>query len=116
MGEVWVKDALDYLVPRAAGMFIWATTVADFPELDPEVLFDVLEASRRKDSMEGLDDLYSLYSTVVETSFGGGLEDERIKGVISVMGAMIFSKQPLNDDALIMLPGVESRDMLRWIV
>ena len=115
MGEVWVKDALDYLVPRAAGMFIWATTVADFLELDPEVLFDVLEASRRKDGMEGLDDLYSLYSTVVKTSFGGGLEDERIKGVISVMGAMIFSKQPLNDDALIMLPGVESQDMLQLI-
>jgi len=31
-----IEKALDYLVPRAAGIFIWATTVANFLKLDPE--------------------------------------------------------------------------------
>jgi len=30
MDEAWVSEACGYLVPRAAGMFIWATTVAKF--------------------------------------------------------------------------------------
>jgi len=49
VGDEWVKKALDYLVPRATGIFIWATTVAEFLELDPEVRFDILEARRRGD-------------------------------------------------------------------
>ena len=27
--------ALDYLVPRATGIFIWATTVAEFLQVNP---------------------------------------------------------------------------------
>ena len=30
MDEAWVNEACDYLVPHAAGMFIWVTTVAKF--------------------------------------------------------------------------------------
>jgi len=30
MEEAWIAQAVDYLAPRAAGIFIWATTVADF--------------------------------------------------------------------------------------
>ena len=30
MEESWIEKALDYLVRRAAGIFIWATTVANF--------------------------------------------------------------------------------------
>jgi len=58
---------------------------------------------------------YSLYSSVVKTSFGSDLEEEEIKAITSVMGATIFAKEPLNDDALIVLPGVKSRNMLRFI-
>jgi len=43
MNEALIKKALDYLVPRAAGIFIWATTVANFLELDPEGRFAMLE-------------------------------------------------------------------------
>jgi len=32
------------------------------------------------------------------------------------MGAMIFAKEPLNDDALIVLPGFKSRNMLQFKV
>ena len=115
MGEAWVREVLDYLVPRAAGMFIWATTVAGFLKKLPEKRFRTLQTKKLENNGERFKDLYSLYFTVVETSFGGDFEEEEIKGVVSVTGAMLFAKQPLNDDALIMLPEVESRDMLRLI-
>ena len=67
--------------------------------------FDVLQ---ERNNTEGLNELYSLYSTVVRESFGGIIEEE-ILGVTCVIGAMIFARQPLNDDVLIMLPGVKTR-------
>jgi len=102
MKRTLIGKALDYLVPRAAGIFIWATTVANFLERDPEGRFAMLEEDDRTE----LDGLHSLYSTIVEASFGQDLKGEEPRAVISVMGAMIFAKQPL-DDALIMLPGVK---------
>jgi len=115
-GDAWIKRALDRLVPRAAGIFIWATTVADFLEVDPRVRFVILESKNRGDNTEGLDELYSLYMTVVEASFGQICEEE-IQGIVSVMGTMIFAKQPLSDDVLLMLPGVKigDSDILRLI-
>ena len=101
-----IEKALDYLLPRAAGIFIWATTVANFLEWDPEGRFTMLEKGHGK-GLKSFDSLYSLYSTIVKASFGHGLEKEEIKAVVSIMGAMIFAKQPFNDDALIMLPEVK---------
>ena len=112
MEEACVIQAVDYLAPRAAGIFIWATTVADFLRLNPKVRFLMLEM---KDDQEGLESLYSLYSTIIKTSFGHGLTREEIKAVTSVMGAMTFARQPLDDDALIRLLGVKSRDMLEFV-
>jgi len=40
----WIAKALDYLVPRAVGIFIWATTVAEFLQDSPRVRFDILES------------------------------------------------------------------------
>ena len=68
-----------------------------------------------KGRWKGSQSLYYLYSAVVKTSFGRHLEDEEIEAVTSVMGAMIFAKEPLNDDPLIVLPGVKSRNMLQFI-
>ena len=108
----WIMKALDYLVPRATGIFIWATTVAEFLQVNPQERFSMLQS---KGNRKGLNSLYSLYSAVVKTSFGRHLEDEEIEAVTSVMGAMIFAKEPLNDDALIMLPGIKSWNMLQFI-
>jgi len=115
-GDAWIKRALDRLVPRASGIFIWATTVADFLEVDPRVRLGILESKKRGDNTEGLDELYSVYLTVVEAAFTWICEEE-IQGVVSVMGAMIFAKQPLSDDVLLMLPGVKigDSDVLRLI-
>ena len=98
-----IERAFGYLVPRAAGLFIWATTVANFLEENPEVRFSMLG----KDGGKELTSLYSLYSTIVKASFGHSLVEEEIRAVVSVIGAMIFSKEPLDDNALIVLPGVK---------
>jgi len=103
MKRTLIGRALDYLVPGAAGIFIWATTVANFLERDPEGRLAMLE----KGDGKGLKGLYSLYSTIVKASFGHDLEEEEIRAVVSVIGAMIFAKEPLDDNALIMLPGVK---------
>jgi len=97
METAWITEALNYLVPGAAGIFIWATTVANFLEGDPEVRFHILRLR---------DELLSLYSTAVMAPFGQ-ISKQKIQGIVSVMGAMIYAKQPLNDDVLVMLPGVE---------
>ena len=116
MKPAWITRALDYLVPGAAGIFIWATTVTNFLEDNPEVRFQTLKTSKGVDDIEGMDDLYSLYSTVVKASFGR-ISKREVQGIISVMGAMIYAKQPLNDDVLSMLPGVKigASDILRLL-
>jgi len=53
-----------------------------------------------------LETLYSLYSIIIKASFGHGLIKEEIGAVTLIMGAMIFAKKLLDDDALIMLPQV----------
>ena len=110
----WSTKVLDYLVPRALGVFIWATMVAEFLQDNPRVRFDILEKRKRGDNAEGLDDLDSLYLTVITTSFGRTLNTE-IKAITSILGATIFAKQPLDDSILIKLPGVEGLDMLQFI-
>jgi len=107
MSDALIKKALDYLVPRTAGIFIWATTVADFLKLDPEGRFAMLE----KGDGKGLKGLYPLYSTIVKASFGHDLEEEEIGAVTSVIGAMIFAKKPLDDNLLITLPQVKVPDL-----
>jgi len=113
MGDAWVNEALGHLVPGAAGMFIWAKTAADFLQENPAPRFHLLKTRKQEDSTEGFKDLYSLYSTVVKTSFQNASKQE-IEAITSVMGAMIFAKQPLDDDALIRVMGVKSRHMLEF--
>ena len=111
MDRAWVNEACDYLVPRAAGMFIWATTATDFLMKNPEIRFDSL---KRGDDSGGLDNLHSLYLTVVTTSFGHAIKRE-IKAITSVIGATIFAKEPLDNTVLMRLPGVENLQMLKFV-
>jgi len=108
-GDAWIKGALDHLVSRATGIFIWATIVANFLKVDPRVWLGILELKKWRDNIEGLDELYSVYLTVVEVAFEQICKEE-IQGIVSVMGAMIFTKQPLSDNVLLMLSGVQIRD------
>ena len=113
MRDGWVNEALGYLVPRAAGMFIWATTVADFLRKNPEPRFDILKKREYERGADRFEELYSLYSTVIKTSFGHDLEEEEVKAVTSVIGATIFAKQPLDDTVLMKLPGVDTLKFIR---
>jgi len=112
----WIAEALSYLVFRATGIFIWATTVAEFLQNNPQAHFYML---RSQNDGKGLGNLYSLYFTAIKASFGCNLQEEEIKAVTSVMGAMIFAKELLDDHALIMLLGVRipdsDLDMLQFI-
>ena len=101
-----MNEACDYLVPRAAGMFIWATTVAKFLKKNLRQRFDILKTTEQERGADRFKDLYSLYSTVIKTSFGHDLEEEEVKAVTSVIGATIFAKQPLDNTVLTKLPGV----------
>jgi len=68
-----------------------------------------------KSNEKSLKSLYFLYFTVVKTSFRCDLEEEEIKTVTSIMGVMIFAKEPLDNDILIVLPGVKSKNILQFI-
>jgi len=92
MDETWVIEAHSYLVPHAACMFIWATTVAEFLQINPEQCFHILQTREQEHGAGRFEDLYSLYNTVVKASFGHGLEGEEIKAVTSILGATIFAK------------------------
>jgi len=50
-----------------------------------------------------LKSLNSLYSTIIKASFGHDIKEKEIKVVVSVIGAMIFAKKPLDNNVLIML-------------
>jgi len=111
MGDTWVNEALDYLVLCAAGMFIWAITVYDFLQKNPEQCFDILKTREHKCGADRFEELYSLYSTVIITSFHD-LKEEEIQAFAFVISATIFAKQPLDDTMLMKLPGV---NMLKFI-
>ena len=111
MDEAWVSEACGYLVPQAAGMFIWATTVAKFLKKNPKQRFDIIKTKEHERGADRFEELYSLYSAVIRTSFHD-LEEEEIQAFTSVIGATIFAKQPLDDTMLMKLPGV---DMLKFI-
>ena len=106
MEPAWIAEALDYLVPGASGIFIWATTVADFLEDDPEARFQILKSKKGGDDIEGMDDLFSLYANIVKAGFAQ-ISKREVQGIVSVIGAMIYSKEPLSDNVLVMLPRVK---------
>jgi len=93
-------------VPGTTGIFIWATIVTNFLEDDPKVWFHILRSREEGDDIEGMDNLFSLYTTVIRTSFGQILKWE-VQEIVSVVDAMIFAKQPLSDNVLVMLSGVK---------
>jgi len=75
--------------------------------MDPRGQFDILQT---RNNTERLNELYSLYSTIVRESFGGVIEEE-IMEVTCIIGAIIFARQLLDNDVLIILPGVKTRSL-----
>jgi len=113
MDKAWVSEARDYLALRAAGMFIWATTAVQFLQKNPRERFHILKTREQERGATIFEELNSLYSTVVKTSFGHDTVEEEIKAITSVVGATIFAKQPLDDTVLTKLPGVDTLEFIR---
>jgi len=88
---IWIAKVSDYLVPCTVGIFIWAIKVANFLQNSSQVCFGILEKQKQGDKTKGLDDLDSLYLTVITISFRCTLKPE-IKAITSIIGAMIFAK------------------------
>ena len=81
---------------------IWAITVANFLEPNPQVWFNVLEDRKPGNSIERLD-IYELYSTVDRASFRHIQEKE-------IHEYNDFSKQLLDDNMLIILSGIKIKN------
>jgi hypothetical protein len=94
------------MVCRAAGIFMWATTAMNFIDcrsIDPEGrLHKIMGKASEPTSMKPL---YSLYATVLETSFGDILNGEPEADVLkSVLGTMVLAKRPFHDIEYTKLP------------
>jgi len=84
----------------------------NFLKKNPKQRFDILKTREHERGADRFKESYSLYSTVIQTSFHD-LEDEEIKAFTSVIGAIIFAKQPLDDTMLMKLPGVDTLKFIR---
>jgi hypothetical protein len=97
------------MVCRAAGIFMWATTVMNFIDgrgIDPEGrLRKILGDTPKSSSMKPL---YSLYTTILDMSFGDTASDDSEGEVLrSVLGTMVLAKRPLRDIEYTKLPTAE---------
>jgi hypothetical protein len=114
------------MVSRAAGIFMWATTAANFIDLglDPQSRLNrIMGHSSESSSMKPL---YALYTAILETSFGEiASSDSELDVLRSILGVMVVAKRPLHDREYTKLPPTGSvtifmlesiRDGLRSVV
>ena len=84
---------IDQLTTKAAGLFIWATTVAKLVQNDAqptELLNEILSGSNKE---MNLDDLYN---KVLSHVFGPKPNNRAIQTFQKIIGAIIVTKVPLN--------------------
>jgi len=119
----WPGDEkIRQLVDLAQGLFIWASTSIRFIESGPpqDRLKKVLDAKAHGEPHRKLDKLYHIALTHPFSSHDG---DER-NAVRSILGAIVVAREPLTDDDLGQLLGLEQgrvhgilsrlRPILRW--
>jgi WD40 repeat protein len=101
------EDVIDNMVCRAAGNFMWATTAAKFIEsdLDPQDQLSSIMGDTPESLSNPSQSLYSLYSTILTTSFGKFSEDSsRAKMLRAVLGTIVLARRPLHDVEYTRLP------------
>lgn len=92
------EAAFSQLVNRASGLFIWATTAAQFLDAyDPTARLRLLLGGSSNDELEGrLDSLYrTALGSAGEWDNGGFVQDFR-----SIMGIVLASARPLSASAI----------------
>jgi hypothetical protein len=81
---------IDELTEKAAGLFVWATTITRFIEQgDPVEQLDTFKTH----IIDG--DLYDLYKNILNTAFGPHLSAGLADGFKAITGAIILAKTPL---------------------
>jgi hypothetical protein len=99
------SQTIDLLTSRAAGLFIWADTVAKFVELgEPQEQLRVILNGN------GTDNMATLYSCILNTSFNK--PSEAVKNAFrSIVGMMIFAKAPLSTSSIKRLLSLQGSEM-----
>ncbi|KAF5361992.1 hypothetical protein D9756_002766 [Leucocoprinus leucothites] len=109
----WPHQTAKRLAKRAAGVFIWATTIANFIEAgEPQSQLEDIEAGLGLGGEEGL--LYTLYATVLRISFKN-LRGKQAAAFKCVVGAMIFAQRPFHDSEFTAISPVVTDTMLEYI-
>jgi hypothetical protein len=104
----WPGEAIiKLLTDKAAGLFIWATTVARFMEDGSPIG----QLSVILDGGLGLGDIDALYTTILKNAFKGhGVDSAK-----AVLGTIVLSKIPLNEHEIQGLLG-EASDIIEFVL
>ncbi|KAJ3566704.1 hypothetical protein NP233_g6828 [Leucocoprinus birnbaumii] len=109
----WVNEAINYLAKRAEGVFVWATTAANYIECgEPQSQLENIRSGLGLGGEGG--SLFSLYRVLLKTSFKD-MRDKQREAFKSVTGAMMFAQRPFYDIEFIAISPIVSMTMLQYI-
>ncbi|KAJ3575778.1 hypothetical protein NP233_g867 [Leucocoprinus birnbaumii] len=109
----WVNETAIYLAKRAEGVFVWATTAANYIECgEPRSQLNNIRSGLGLGGEGGT--LFSLYGLLLKTSFKNMREKQR-EAFKSVTGAMIFAQRPFYDAEFTAISPIISTTMLQYI-
>ncbi|KAF5364106.1 hypothetical protein D9756_000080 [Leucocoprinus leucothites] len=109
----WAHQTAERLTKRAAGVFIWATIIANFIEAgEPQSQLEDIDTGLGLGGKEG--SLYALYANVLRISFKN-LRGKQMEAFKTVVGAMIFAQRPFHDHEFTVISPVVTGSMLEYI-
>ncbi|KAF5344552.1 hypothetical protein D9756_011528 [Leucocoprinus leucothites] len=109
----WVCQTANHLAKRAAGVFIWATTIANFIEAgEPQSQLEDIDAGLGLGGEEG--SLYALYANILKISFKN-LHGKQMEAFKCVVGAVIFAQRPFHNSEFAAINPVVTGSMLEYI-
>lgn len=107
------------LVVRAAGLFIWAATAADFIDdeeiCDPDAQLEVILGDEVDQSMSPWVSLDSLYTQVLRRATPANASGARRNIFFRILGGIIIAKDPLSIPALVRLLDIQSNGTISAI-
>ena len=120
LGDWPMKEQLDLLCKRAAGLFVYAVATVKFidtPSTNPRRQLDLLLKSpgsttcEAKTKFTGNNTLNSLYTSILQEAFGNGNNSDNDPRVRSVLSAMILATNPLSPSTIAKVLGLDTDDV-----
>ncbi|KAF5361959.1 hypothetical protein D9756_002787 [Leucocoprinus leucothites] len=109
----WAHQTAHYLAKGAAGVFMWATIIANFIEAgEPQSRLEDIEAGLGLGGEEG--SLFALYANVLKISFKN-LHKKETEAFKCVVGVMIFAQRPFNGSEITAISPLVTGSMLEYI-